>query len=198
MMNKKLQVLFFSIFVIFTISCKNTDVTPTAVTQTNLLVNGDIEGGSSNWYFGSYPQYNSNGYTSGVSNEFSASPKSSLKINCEKVINDSILCFFSQTFPTTNLKTGAKLSLKVKIKGVNLTGEGLSIAFRGDKTGVATPMFFQTSQGITSLKGTFDFKEVTVSLDSYAGNADKILVFLVYLPQTTGAAYFDDISLTTN
>ena len=71
-----------------------------------------------------------------------------------------------------------------------------SVAFRGNKTGKNEPIFFKTTQGFNSLKGTFDCREVKLTLNPYLGDSDIIYVFLILLPNTTGKVYFDDIFLT--
>ena len=97
------------------------------------------------------------------------------------------------------IPTGAKLTLKAKIKTVNLQGKGVSLAmigyqsFRNDVKTV-----FSTSTEKTPITGTSEFKEYTATLDQYPGNIDYISIYLFYLPKTTGVAYFDDITLTVN
>ena len=197
-MKNNLQNLLFILLVITILSCKKNNAT---VEPAELINNGNIENGFKNWFFGydnSHPK-NPNNYAFGFTEEFAASPKNSLKINCNKVTNDTAFCFYSQSIPTTNIRIGSKLTLKVKVKTLNMVGEGISIAIRGDKTGAnLQSAFFKTTQGVTQISGNQDFKEYSVSLESYAGNADQIILFLVYLPKTTGSVYFDDVSLTEN
>lgn len=197
-MKNKLQNLLFILLVVTILSCKKNENT---LIPSELTNNGNIEKGFESWFFGfdvAHPK-NPNNYTYGFTEEFAASPKNSLKINCNKVTNDTAFCFYSQTIPTTNLRVGSKLTLKVKIKTLNMVGEGISIAIRGDKTGAnLQTVFFKTTQGVTQITGNQDFKEYSVSLESYAGDANEIFLFLVYLPKTTGSVYFDDISLTEN
>ena len=192
------KTLLFVLLVITLLSCKNNSST---VSPSELSSNGSIESGFQNWYFGydnAHPK-NPNNYAYGFTEEFAASPKNSLKINCSKLTNDTAFCFYSQSISSTNIKVGSKLTLKVKIKTLNIVGEGVSIAIRGDKTGANLPsVFFKTTQGLSQITGNQDFKEYSVSLESYAGDADQIILFLVYLPKTTGSVYFDDISLTVN
>ena len=88
---------------------------------------------------------------------------------------------------------GKDLVLKVKIKGKNLTNQGISIAIRADRP--STTSQFSTTQAHQSITGTFDWTDYTVRLIKVADDANKIFVFLVFLPSTTGEVYFDDISL---
>lgn len=201
-MKKLLNLFILITLVSFSLSCKKETIIKEVV-QPSLLINSNIESGLQSWYPG-YSGYdnpnltNPNGFTLELSEEFASSPKNSLKISCSKISKNTAFCFFSQSIPTKNLKTGAKLTLKAKIKALNLVGPGLSIAIRGDKAGQTSSVFFQTTQGTTPITGNFDFKEFSVSLDSYAGNADNIIIFLVFLPDTTGTAYIDDITLVSN
>lgn len=194
-MNKRIKFLALLVLASFFISCKKDEATPVV----EFLKNGNLEGGFQNWSFGldNNNPTNPNGFTTSLSKEFASSPVNSLKINCDAVVNPSAFCVYYQSFPTTDIKTGSKLTLKAKVKGVNLSGQGVSLFFRGDKQG-APNIFSRTTQGITPITGNFDFKEFSVSLDSYAGNADIIIVYLVYLSGTTGTVYIDDISLTSN
>ena len=195
-MKNILQMLVLCLLVIFSFSCqKNTSSEPLI----NLLTNGNIENDVFTWKVFFSPQSNPNTSIVESTEEFSFSPKKSLKISCPKVNDNAAFSYFVQDISAANLKAGSKLTLTAKVRGVNLIGNGVSIALRGDATtGAAGTRFFKTTQDITPLRGTFDFREVTLSLDSYEGNADRIIVFLLLLPNTIGTVYFDDISLTSN
>ena len=60
-----------------------------------------------------------------------------------------------------------------------------------------TIVFFPTTEK-TPITGTNEFKQYTVTVDSYPGNIDIIAVHLFYLPKTTGIVYVDDFSLAAN
>ena len=176
-------------------ACKKEEAQP----QAPLIANGDIEQQFAGWLFsydGQHPS-NPNGYAYGFTAEAASSPTYSLKLNCNQVKNDTAFSYYGQQkITTTNIPVGAKLTLKARIKTVDIKGKGLSLAIRGDK--VDQPVFFVSTEGKTLINGTKDFTEYTVTLDSYPGGIDNLLIFLLYLPQTTGAVYFDDISLTVN
>ncbi len=196
-MKKYISSLVLLAFLSIILSCKKDSGNVNPSTGTELLQNGNLDGTTTNWFSGfeSPAGSNPNNYVLELSEDFSVSPKKSIKIQCDKVNNTASFCHYNQAFSTTGLKAGAILTLNAKIKGVNLVGQGLSIAIRGDKTGASSSVFFRTTQGVSPITGTFDFKEFSVSLESYEGNADRIIVFIVFLPQTTGTAYIDDISL---
>ena len=170
--------------------------------QVQLLQNGNVEQKFQNWFF-NYDAANTknpNEYDFGFTAEAASSPQYSLKINCNTVKNDSAFCFYGQILATPTIATGAKVTLNASIKTVSLKGKGVSIALRGDKivNGKNTQIFFTTTQGKVSITGTGEFKTYSVTLDSYPGNIDNLIVFLVYLPETTGVVYFDDVSLAVN
>ena len=177
-------------------ACKKEETQPQ---PGGLLTNGTIDQSAQGWFFGtdtSKPT-NPNGYTSGVSSEAASSPQYSLKISCSQVKDTTTFCYYGQqSIPFNTIPIGAKVTLTAKIKTA-LVGPGVSIAIRGDK-GNTTAVIFATSQGKTPITGTQDFTEYSVVLDSFPGGIDNLLVYLVYLPKTTGSVYFDDVSLTVN
>ncbi|MCK8496103.1 hypothetical protein M0L20_29825 [Spirosoma sp. RP8] len=185
---------------LFLAACKKEETQPqTALPANGLLVNGNIDQSAQGWFFGtdSTKPTNPNGYTSGASTEAYSSPQYSLKISCSQVKDTATFCFYGQQFiPFKTIPIGAKLTLTAKIKTA-LVGPGVSLAIRGDK-GNTSAVVFVSSQDKTSITGTRDFTEYSVTLDSFPGGIDNLLVYLVYLPKTTGSVYFDDLSLMVN
>ena len=192
MTNTFTKSFFFLMLLFFTISCDKDDES----SGTNFLSNGDIENGQQDWGSNTSDSFNANKYKFGVSNDVSCSGKSSLFISSDSTKNNGAFANYVQSFPASSFKSGDNLTLTVNVKGENLKGEGVSIAFRGNKNGVVQPTFFKTTQGFNPLNGTFDCKEVKVTLNPYLGDSDIISVFLIMLPNTTGKVYFDDIFLT--
>lgn len=188
-----LSLLFLSLALLIN-SCKKEEAQP----QTPLIANGTVEQGFQGWFFNYDTQHptNPNGYDYGFTAEAASSPRNSLKVNCNQVKNDTAFCYYGQQkISTATIPIGAKVTLKAKIKTV-LKGNGVSLAIRGDKDGKS--VFFATTQGKTSITGTQEFTEYSAVVDSYPGNVDNLLIFLVYLPGTTGYVYFDDVSLVVN
>lgn len=180
-------------------ACKKEEAQPQ--TPTNLVRNGDMETYPWNdWipYFGYNITSNPNGYINEYSIEAASSGTHSIKATCTTVKNDTTFIVFYQLISPESFKVGDKLTLKAKIKTVNVVGKGISLVIRGDKVvnGKSTVPFFATTQGTTQITGNSDFKEYTITSDAYPGNLDYITLYLIYLPQTTGTAYFDDVSLT--
>lgn len=183
------------IIVLLYSSCKKEDAQP----EVTLVMNGNFEQKLQNWAIGDNPsdQNNNSVYDMGYTDEAASSPKYSIKISCNEIKNDSAFSYFVQSnISTRNIAVGAKLTLKAKIKTVNLEGNGVSIAIRGDNKG--SLVFFTTSEGKTPILGTKDFTEYSMVLNSYPVGIDNLMIFLVYLPETTGTAFFDDVTLVTN
>lgn len=172
-------------------SCKKDNVQPDQTGQ--LAINGSVEKGSARpegWTFDN----GQNKYEVVWTNQESFSPTRSLKIST-KVADASSFSFWAQTI-SDSLPTGKSVTLKVKIKS-NLTGQGSAIALRGDNaldlSGSAEQ--FATTAGSISITGVFDWKEYKVKLDKVEATTFSLSVFLLYLPNTTGEVYFDDIEL---
>lgn len=184
---------------VFLHACKKEEAVPAP-----LINNGDMEQKFQGWFPGfasNIPptngvQANPNGYIYELSQEASSSPVWSFKVSCTQVKDTVAFFYYGQnSIPYTNISIGAKLTLKAKIKTA-LVGPGVSIVIRGDKG--SQQVFFTSTQGKTPITGTKEFTEYSLVLDSYPGGIDNLLIYLVYLPKTTGSVYFDDVSMTVN
>lgn len=175
-------------------SCKKDEVKPNEVKLSDLILNGNAETGSTipnNWW-------NSTGqgkYNVTWTDEESFSPTKSLKISTQKT-ESSTFAHWAQTF-NGNIPTGTSITLKVKIKG-NLKGTGVSIAIRGDDAtsvnGFAKQ--FATTQGTSPISGIFDWTDYSIKLNTIDPSIQSLTIYLIYLPDTTGNVYFDNVSLT--
>lgn len=174
------------------IGCKKDDIQEASANE--LLSNGDLEIGSGtpNGWFGNGPCPNTE---LSWTDEEAFSPSKSLKIS-NSTLESSCFSFWGQTF-NTDIPTGKSLSLRVRIKG-QLEGQGVSIAIRADDTPQVqgTGEQFATTQGTSPISGTFNWTEFSIGLGTVESNIQSITVYLVYLPNTTGTVYFDDVSLT--
>lgn len=167
------------------ISCKDD-----APKTQQLLVNPNVESGNIN------PNLWGSAGSGGVINhEWSSSeaysPTRSLKISND--VSDADNFWYWYQLYEGVMPKGKDLVLNVKIKGKNITGKGISIAIRADRPSNTSQ--FSTTEGKQLISGTFDWTEYTVRLNSVADDANKIFVFLIYLPENTGEVYFDDINL---
>lgn len=134
------------------------------------------------------------GFVTSWTNEESFSPSYSLKISRTTTDNSSY-CFYGQSC-SEKIRSGSNLTLKAKIKGVNLSGQGVTIAIRCD--GDEGKIQFETTQNDIIINGTFDWTTYTINLSNINNKVKTIVVLLIYLPNTSGIVYFDDVVLTQN
>ena len=185
---KLLSCLAFGIFLVF--GCSEEEIE-----SRQLLKNGDVEIGSiapNNWW------NNNNGsdvFLLNWSDQQSFSGSKSLRTSAQTPDPDNF-AIWAQTI-STDLPTGMDITLRAKIKG-DLTGDGVSIVIRGDDTvepsGRAEQ--FATSQQTSNISGDFEWSEYSIKLADIDDGIKSLTVYLIFLENTTGEVYFDDISLT--
>src|SRR6478752_1404845 len=193
-MKSKVLLLIAGIFVALLIiimlqGCHRDDVQPT-----QMVTGGDLEAGTSlpiGWYYDN----GQNNYSVAWTEEEAASPKRSLKIFTQ-VSSITNFAFWGLSI-NTNIPVGKDVTLKVKIKS-KLSGSGVSLAIRGDDTEYpqGSAEQFKSTQGNISITGNVDWREYNVKLEKVGTNIKSLTVYLVYLQNTTGDVYFDDVSLT--
>lgn len=179
------------IFILFVstslLCCKDKEIEPL-----NVLSNGDVETGGiypEPWY----PYTNNTGHNFVWSKDESSSGERSLKLNANS--NSEKIAYWYQ-FVSENLPFEKDITLKVNIKA-DLVGTGASIVIRADGENAQSGFLqFATTEGPSPITGTFDWKEYSVTLESLDPETKIIRIYLVYLSETTGEVYFDDISLT--
>jgi hypothetical protein len=185
---KSIYLLILSICLI--ISCKKEDSSPN-----QLLKNTDMESDPSSdqsWFNFGY----GTGFTPSWTDEESFSPVHSFKIYRTTIdIDTNHFWGYGQKY-SGKIPVGRDLTLKAKIKGVSLSGAGASIVIRCD--GAQPGLQFETTEGAISINGNFNWTTYTLNLSQVKSNVTSIMVYLIYLYNTTGAAYFDDVTLTYN
>ncbi|NRB51304.1 MAG: hypothetical protein HRU41_26770 [Saprospiraceae bacterium] len=190
-LNLKLKLLSLLVLPLFILSCEKDDIQDGSANE--LLSNGDLEIGSGtpNGWFSNAPCPDTE---LSWTEEEAFSPRKSLKIS-NPTLESTCFSFWGQSF-STDIPIGKSLSLSVQIKG-QLEGEGVSIVIRGDDSPLAdgSGEQFVTTQGNSPISGTFNWTEFSIGLGTVEPNIQSITVFLVYLPNTTGTVYFDDVSL---
>lgn len=186
-------------------ACKKEDTQPQTQTIANVLTNGDFEKAPyQDWTnnTGKNSTTSPTSYSVTYSSEAASSPSHSIKVTCLAAPNDSTYQFMEQILYTANtpIPAGAKLTMKVKIKTVNIQGNGISLAIGGNYGASAkyASAFYTSTEGKISITGTNDFKEYSLTLDSFPADATSLYVLLFFLPKTTGTAYYDDVSLSVN
>ncbi len=183
--------------------CKKPETQPQA--PANLLADADFE----SYPFQQWPSIlgrssktNPNTYAVEYSIEDASSPTHSIKVSADAFKNDTTFQYIGQSVLISKvpIAEGAKLTMKAKIKTVSIQGNGISIAIGGNYfvNGVASTAFYTSTEGKTSITGTSEFKEYTITFDSVPKNLYSVYALVFYLPKTTGTAYYDDISLTVN
>ena len=156
-----------------------------------LISNGNVESGSG--YPRSWWKNTGQGkYDVDWSDKVSYSPTKSLKISTQ-VADTSAFALWGQTI-AFNIPNGSAVRLSVKVKG-NLTGDGVAIAMRGDNEEGSSEQFV-TTQTSVPINGQFDWTEYTIKFDKVEAATKEIHVFLIFMSNTTGEVYFDDVSLT--
>jgi len=181
--------IFVALLIIFMLQgCHRDDVQPM-----QMVTGGDLEAGTSlpiGWYYDN----GQNNYSVAWTEDEAASPKRSLKISTQT--SSTNFAFWGLSM-NTNIPVGKDVTLRVKIKG-NLIGSGVSLAVRGDDTDrpQGSAEQFKSTQGNISITGNVDWREYNVKLEKVGANIKSLTVYLVYLQNTTGDAYFDDVSLT--
>ena len=163
---------------IISISCKNDDPVEPAPEQ--LIVNGDLEVSSWGWWA-----------QKGNTHHNVLWVDQALKLSTE-ISHHTEFSFWSQSF-TEFIPFGKDITLEVRIKG-DLEGQGASIALRADDS-TNNVLQFETTQGKVPITGEFDWTEFTVTIENVSSSTSRIYIFLVFLPDTTGEVYFDDISI---
>ncbi|RRB00133.1 hypothetical protein [Larkinella rosea] len=198
----RLAVSLAFLFIFFN-GCKKDNAQPQA--PANVLTNGDFEVNPFPlWYSATLKNSKTNptSYTVDYSTEAATSPVHSIKVSCEAVKSDSTYQVLERVVYTRDvpIKEGAKLTLKVKIKTANIQGNGISILFGGFWyiNGTVVTNFKSSTEGKVSITGSKEFTEYTLTCDSAPKDLYAVYADLIYLPKTTGTAFYDDMSLTIN
>ncbi len=157
------------------------------------LNNGSVEMGTGtpdDWFLST----GNNSYDVVWTDEDSYSGDNSLRISTGTQ-NSSDFAFWAQSF-NSDIPFGESVTLSVWIKG-ELTGNGVSIAIRGDDTETiqGSAEQFVSTQGASSITGNFDWTQYSITLDSIDADIKILTVYLIFLTETTGTVYFDDIQL---
>jgi cytochrome oxidase assembly protein ShyY1 len=190
-------------------ACKKEEAQPQSIAT--VLVNGDMEASPYNdWgsYLGKNSTASPNKYVVEYTTEAASSPAHSIKVSSDAVKNDTTYQYLQQFFKLTDrpIPAGAKLTLKAKIKTSNIQGTGISIAMGGNQAITnslgqvkkVNSTFYTSTEGVTPITGTNDFKEYTLTWSSLPAATTHLYVLLAYLPKTTGIVYFDDVVLSVN
>jgi hypothetical protein len=184
------------VFALLTVNCKKEAVKKRKV---QLLENSSVDIFNQGWkfiykYYGNINTGNVNEYEGEYSKNVAYSQPYSLKLKCLSLKSQEGYCSWTQTVLKPDIPDGSKLILKAKIKLDNIQGKGIGLAILGIDTSNNREFFFTTSEDRLLIKGTSDFKEYSLVLDSYKA-APEVAVFIHLLDKTTGTVYIDDVTL---
>lgn len=121
----------------------------------------------------------------------SVSPTHSLKMTSDDSTGMDIGYYYQRVL---YIEKGQDLSFQIKVKGQNLVGNGVAVAlYAFDNANPLTePIRFASSDETIRLVGSFDWTPVKIEMENIEAEIKSLWIFLVYLPDTQGTAYFDD------
>jgi hypothetical protein len=194
-MKQRLQSLLLFLLIMGLMACKKkvVEVEP----EIQLLENSSIESPNMDWqfrYLGNVTG-NPNECDGAYSLDVHATPPYALKIGCAIVKETNVQSYWFQSVSSPPIPTGKRLVLKAKVRLDDVKGQGIALILRGDRRGQSQAVFYITTENNTLIRGTSDFTEYTLMTEPITGPIDNLSVFLVYLRNTTGTVYFDDITL---
>jgi hypothetical protein len=131
--------------------------------------------------------------TGSVTDNVYYSPFKSLMISSSP--SASGFSYWVRSWKPTDIEEGADLILKVRIKGLGLTGKGAFFAFRANVSEKEYPIFFYTTQLTNPVIGTTDFTEYSLKVTYFPSRADQLHIFLLLDGNNQGQVYFDDVQL---
>lgn len=162
----------------------------------NLLENGHFELGYNEPAAWCAKIIGYNDYEISWATEQYISPNHSIKLKLDTLRHSDSFSFWKQSI-TFGIPIQIEFVLTAFIKLENIIGNGVAIAVRCDDelrpSGVAEAFF--TTQGSYLLAGTEDWDQYTITTTDIPTNTKSMTVYLIFLPQTTGTVYFDNISL---
>jgi hypothetical protein len=171
-------------------SCKKEEPVPEPVLPSQFLSDTNIEMLQDAAWFSSLNEF---GFKLARVDTVSLSPTHSLMIT--RTVSDTVnYAYYVQRY-NRQMPVGKNLTLEAHIKGVNLVGPGVSILIRCDDS-ANTPLQAAGTQGTVTINGTFDWTSYTTELTNVDSQAATLYAILIFLPNTTGTVYFDDITLT--
>jgi hypothetical protein len=159
-----------------------------------LLVNNDMEAGTTtpnSWW-----DLTQTVYTTEWTTEEASSGTKSLKISATQTDANNF-AFWAQRYMGV-IPVGKDVVLSVKVKCKKVSGQGISIAIRGDNADTSNSFAeqFSTTQGEITIRGEFNWTTYQVRLNGIQSDIKSLTVYFLFLNNTVGTAYFDDASLT--
>jgi hypothetical protein len=127
--------------------------------------------------------------------EESASPSHSLKMSASSFTSEGSFGYWSQIVGLQpGQYAGATLEFSTSILLDEVLGTGVSILLSAYDESM-NPVGAVGTQFAEVIRGSHWWREYSVRLPDLSADAHTLYVYLVYLSETRGAAYFDDIEL---
>jgi len=160
--------------------------------NSDIIKNGNIEEGEQTPAYWAFAVVGQNKYVSDWSMERYRNFNHSLKIAIQSIDDGGAFAYWWQLIES-DIPHNKCLILKAHIKTENISPPGINIAVRTD--GPNRVLGFADLK--STVKGSEDWTSYSVCLPPVDFKTEKIYIFLIIYPKTTGVVYFDDISLTS-
>lgn len=201
------KILSFVIVTSVLLSCQVLSplLSPTSPSEAEkqFLENSDAEKGNDSpaaWFSGG-TEFNNLGFEVLWSSDQAFSNSHSLEISLKPGFETEEFMYWSQTVPISiphDIPAGTGLRLETMIMLEDMRGNGIAIAVRADdtKTAEGEAEAIASTERLLPITGTKDWTAYSVTLWNISSGIKSITVYLLYLPDTSGTAYFDNITLT--
>ncbi len=137
-----------------------------------------------------------NNYTYRRTDAYAASGSYSIMLKAEEVDSPDEFWYLLQEIEALDIPVGVPLSLSVKVKTVNLQGQGFEIALSGQHEYEQFSGIYRSSYEVTrQVSGDTDWTEYTLDVPAFPNNIRQLNILLVLSPNTTGEVYFDDLRI---
>ncbi len=87
----------------------------------------------------------------------------------------------------------SELELRARVRGQDISGEGIVVSMRGDAIDVSTSITFDLQ--LIEEQGDFGFQRVNLRIPYYTSAVDRLTIFFVMRSNTSGTAYLTDLEL---
>ncbi len=137
-----------------------------------------------------------NNYTYRRTDAFAASGQYSSMLKADDIDSPDEFWYLLQEIEPTDIPVGAPVSLSVKVKTVDLSGNGFEIALSGTHEFEPFSGIYRSSFDFTRhVQGDNDWQEYTLEVPAFPANMNRLRILLIISPNTTGEVYFDDVRL---
>lgn len=137
-----------------------------------------------------------NNYTYRRTDKYAASGSYSAMLKADEVDSPDEFWYLIQEIDIQDIPLGAELTLRIKVKTVNLQGKGFEVAMYGQHEFEPHSGIYRSSYEVTKqVSGDNDWEEYVMQIPAFPSNLRNLNVLLILSPNTTGEVYFDDLKL---